>query len=122
MIKISQREVLEFLEKHKREWFTSRQISEKIRIGNDSCTNNITKLVRHKLIKRRETKGRYYCFEYSYKDKMKSKKVIFKTLKKILSFYDSYRISCKMSKEEAINKTLETYDDFYEWLTENKGG
>jgi len=51
---------------------------------------------------------------------MKSKKVVLDTLKIILGFYDSYRIIYKMPKEEAIKKTLETYDDFYEWLTEKK--
>ena len=49
---------------------------------------------------------------------MKKKELVFETLKQILGFYDSYRITLKMSKEEAIKKTLETYDDFYEWLNE----
>ncbi len=68
MIKISQAEVLEFLEKNQDKWFTARQISEKIGITNGSCTSNITKLIRHRLIIRREH-GKRYCFEYSYKEK-----------------------------------------------------
>jgi len=47
---------------------------------------------------------------------MKDKKTLKKTLKRILSFYEGYRISLRMSKEEATLKTLEAYDDFYDWL------
>ncbi len=68
MIKISQAEVLEFLEKNQDEWFTSKQLSEKLDITPGSCTSNITKLVRHRLIRRRES-GKRYCYEYRYKDK-----------------------------------------------------
>ena len=64
MIKISQREVNEFLEKQPKEWFTSRQISKEIGISIGSCTNNIFRLIKHQLIRRRES-GKRYCFEYS---------------------------------------------------------
>ncbi len=67
MTKISQKEVFDFLEKHKGKWFTSRQISEKVGITHGSCTNNIVRLVRHKLIQRRDH-GKRYCYEYRYKD------------------------------------------------------
>jgi len=47
---------------------------------------------------------------------MRTRKEVIKTLMRILSFYDSYRIVLKMNKKEAIEMVLETYDDFYEWL------
>ena len=65
VIKISQREVQEFLEKHPKEWFTSKQISEEIGIGVNSCTKNIHSLIKHQLIRRREA-GKRYSYEYSY--------------------------------------------------------
>ncbi len=65
---MSQMEVLEFLEKHTKEWFTARQISEKIGISLGSCTNNMARLIKHNLITRRE-QGKRYCFEYKYKGK-----------------------------------------------------
>ena len=65
MIKISQREVREFLEKNKGKWFTARQISEEIGIGVNSCTNNIHRLIMGRLIRRREAAKRY-TFEYKY--------------------------------------------------------
>ena len=64
MVLISQSEVLEFLEKNKRKWFTSRQISKELGISIGSCTNNIFRLIKHQLIRRRES-GKRYCFEYS---------------------------------------------------------
>jgi hypothetical protein len=45
---------------------------------------------------------------------MKSKKWFFGSLKEMLGYYESYRVVLKMSKEDAVNKTLETYSDFYE--------
>ena len=68
MIQISQAEVLEFLENHKGKWFTARQLSEKIGITQGSCTNNLTKLKRHKLIDFREADKRY-TFEYRHRCK-----------------------------------------------------
>ncbi len=68
VIKISQAEVLEFLENHKGKWFTTRQLSEKIGINMGSCTGNITRLVRSRLISRRES-GKRYCYEYKHKGK-----------------------------------------------------
>ena len=47
---------------------------------------------------------------------MKSKKMVYATLKIMLTFYDNYRFVMKMSEEDAVKKTLEVYDDFYEWL------
>ncbi len=65
-IKMSQAEVLDFLEANKGKWFTSRQISEEIGITQGSCTNNLHSLVKHNLITRREH-GKRYCFEYKHK-------------------------------------------------------
>lgn len=62
---MSQRDVQEFLEKNKGKWFTARQISERLGISNGSCTENIRRLIKSRLIKRREVAKRY-CYEYSY--------------------------------------------------------
>lgn len=67
---MSQKEVQEFLQKHPKEWFTSRKISEKIGINHGSCTENIRRLRRHGLIDIRES-GKRYCHEYRYKGKKK---------------------------------------------------
>ena len=68
MIIISQREVNDFLQKYPKEWFTAKQISEELGISIGSCANNIYRLIKHQLIKRRES-GKRYCFEYKYKGK-----------------------------------------------------
>ena len=49
---------------------------------------------------------------------MKSKEDVMETLKMILEWYDTNRIFLKMNKEKAVEKTLENYDDFYEWIYE----
>lgn len=48
---------------------------------------------------------------------MKNKEDVTETLRMILSFYDTYR-EMNISKEESIRRTLENYDDFYEWIYE----
>ena len=65
---MSQSEVLEFLENHKGKWFIARQLSKDIGITQGSCTNNLMKLKRHKLIDFREADKRH-TFEYRHKDK-----------------------------------------------------
>ena len=65
---MSQAEVHDFLQKHPKEWFTARQISKRIKISIGSCTNNIYRLMKHRIIIRRE-QGKRYCFEYKYKGK-----------------------------------------------------
>lgn len=47
---------------------------------------------------------------------MKNKKVVFDTLRQMLRFYDNYRFLMKMTEDEATEKTLEVYSDYYEWL------
>jgi len=49
---------------------------------------------------------------------MKDKELVFETLKLILVFYDNMRFCCKQSEQEAVDKTLKAYNDFYEWLNE----
>jgi len=51
---------------------------------------------------------------------MKSKSWTFKTLGLILNCYNAYREALKISHEEAVKKTLKTYDDFYEVIIEKK--
>jgi len=51
---------------------------------------------------------------------MKSKKMVFATLEIMLAYYDNFRFILKMTEADAVKKTLETYSDFYEWLTEKK--
>ena len=50
-------------------------------------------------------------------NEIQSKDNVFKTLRNMLKFYNGYKTSLNMTMEDAINKTLESYDDFYEWLT-----
>lgn len=47
---------------------------------------------------------------------LKDKQDVFRTLKKILEFYDCYRVILGNNRKIAVEKTLETYNDFYEWL------
>ncbi len=68
MIKISQASVQEFLQKHPKGWFTSRQISEKVGIGLGSCMDNLRRLRVHRLIDIRDS-GKRYCHEYRYRSK-----------------------------------------------------
>lgn len=48
---------------------------------------------------------------------MKSKKWFFEALETMLGFYDNYKVILGLSKEDAIKRTLETYNDFYEMLS-----
>ena len=47
---------------------------------------------------------------------VKTQKEIEVALKAMLGFFHSYLIALKLPKEEAVAKTIETYDDFAEWL------
>lgn len=49
---------------------------------------------------------------------MKNKEEVFDTLKQLLQFYDCYRRLMDMSHKDAVEKTLEVYHDFFEWITE----
>jgi len=66
VVNISQQNVFDFLKKNKSQWFTAKQISEKIGISTGSCANNLSRLIKHQLIIRRDS-GKRYCFEYKYK-------------------------------------------------------
>jgi len=61
---MSQQTVINFLKKNK-DWFTAKQISQKLGISIGSCTKNIYGLMKSRLIQRREAAKRY-CFEYKY--------------------------------------------------------
>lgn len=49
---------------------------------------------------------------------MKDKTWTFRTLRIMLDWYETYRTILKMNPNQAMGKTLETYSDFYEVLTE----
>jgi hypothetical protein len=51
---------------------------------------------------------------------MKSREDVNETLKMILDRYDTNRCFLKYDKERAILRTLESYDDFYDWVYEIK--
>lgn len=46
----------------------------------------------------------------------RDKEWFYDALRIMLGFYDNYRNVLKLSKEEAIERTLDSYDDFYEML------
>ena len=48
---------------------------------------------------------------------MKSEKTFFNALEAMLRFYEKCREN-GYSKDKALEKTLETYKDFYNWLLE----
>lgn len=52
------------------------------------------------------------------KDKLlkRNRRDVFRALRLILMLYDDYRVVSKSTKKHATRKTLEAYDDFYEFL------
>jgi len=64
VVKISQKEVQDFLNKNKGQWFTARQISKELGITQGSCTKNLASLIKHRFIQRREIIKKH-TFEYS---------------------------------------------------------
>jgi hypothetical protein len=50
----------------------------------------------------------------------KTKVDFYMALKAMLGIYNSYKIDLKNSKKEAVANTLKAYDDFYDWLQEEK--
>ena len=65
---MSQADVLKFLKENKDEWFTVKQIAEKLNIGRTSATSNCGKLRRHDYIRFREIITNMRVFEYKYKN------------------------------------------------------
>jgi len=51
---------------------------------------------------------------------MKSEEEVFDTLREMLGYYESYRNTLNLSERDAAVKTLKTYEDFYQWLNEEK--
>lgn len=54
------------------------------------------------------------------KDKIMPKETFYKTLKLFLDCYESYRKCLKLNPKKATDKTLNTYDDFYEKVHDNR--
>ena len=63
---MGQQEVYNFLRAHKGDWFTSKEISEKIKVSIGSVTMSLKKLRKSQLIKYKNT-GKRNEFHYMYK-------------------------------------------------------
>ena len=50
------------------------------------------------------------------KELKKNKKMVFQTLRYIIKCYESEKGILNRNKRNAVKRTLETYEDFYEWL------
>ena len=68
MVKISQADVQEFLQKNKGEWFTTRKIAEALGINENSSSSNIKRLRIYGLIERRINTNNSKIVEYSHKE------------------------------------------------------
>jgi hypothetical protein len=85
VIKISQRDVLDFLKKNKGKWFTSRQLIKELDLSSGSIGSNLRKTMINKTIQRRTIRKKcYHTFEYSYlhqKEMIRKKPLPIKKLK-----------------------------------------
>lgn len=72
MIKISQADIQEFLEKNKGKWFLVKEMATKMDITPRSCLNNTLRLIKHGVIKRRKSETVNNAFEYSHKEHQES--------------------------------------------------
>ena len=63
---MGQQEIYDFLKKNKRKWFTSRDISDKLKVSIGSVTNCLKKLRQSRSIQFRTSK-RKNQFEYKFK-------------------------------------------------------
>jgi len=63
---MGQQEVYNFLKAHKGKWFTSKQISQNIKVSIGSVTMSLKKLRKSQLVKYRNT-GKRNEFQYMYK-------------------------------------------------------
>jgi len=50
---MSQTQVIQFLKKNKRKWFTSRAIAENLKASQNRITENLRKLLKFKFVKRK---------------------------------------------------------------------
>jgi Mn-dependent DtxR family transcriptional regulator len=61
---MGQQEVYDFLKKHKRKWFTSKEIAKGLSVSIGSVTNNLKKLRKTNSIKHKLVNNRYkYMFK-----------------------------------------------------------
>ena len=67
MVQIGQQEVYDFLKKNKGEWYTSREISDKLGISIGSVTMSLKKLRKSKIVDYQNT-GKRNMFEYRFKE------------------------------------------------------
>jgi len=51
---------------------------------------------------------------------MKTKQMFEEALRQLLTFYDNYRFVMKMTEEEAKDKTIGVYYDFYDWILDKE--
>lgn len=51
-----------------------------------------------------------------YKPLVKSRSEVMTCLRMILQAHDDNKRVLKLDDEQAINKTIDMYDDFYQWL------
>ena len=63
---MGQQEIYDFLKKNKRKWYTSREISEKLKVSIGSVTNALKKLRRSRTIQFRTSQHKNQ-FEYKFK-------------------------------------------------------
>lgn len=54
------------------------------------------------------------------KELIRNKEEINNVLRTMLIEHEKYKELFKKSPEESIEKTLKSYDDFYEWLTKKE--
>jgi len=64
---MSQKNVLNYLKKNKGKWFTTKEIAPKVKIGINSCTKNLSRLMKSGLIRRKNNLKKPVTFEYSFK-------------------------------------------------------
>jgi len=48
----------------------------------------------------------------------RSEKEVLETLKLLIKTYDDYKVMMSLGRDEALEKAIVTYDDFYDWLQE----
>ncbi len=65
---MSQADALGFLKRYKGGWYTSEEIASKIGISHNSCTANLTSLISHSLVSRRNNIKNLRVVEYTYKN------------------------------------------------------
>ncbi len=65
---MGQQDVYDFLKKNKGKWWTSKEITEKMKVSLGSVTNNLAKLRKDKFIIYKISKKRVNRYLYMYKE------------------------------------------------------